>query len=60
MSPVGVGYAVQRGEVIAREHSYQLIPGVMCFLEGVSHPDRKPGEDCSPRGRLCLSPPCVR
>jgi putative transposase len=26
MSPAGVGYAVQRGEVIAREHSYQLIP----------------------------------
>jgi putative transposase len=26
MSPAGVGYAVQRGEVIARKHSYQLIP----------------------------------
>jgi REP element-mobilizing transposase RayT len=26
MSPAGGGYAVQRGEVIAREHSYQLIP----------------------------------
>jgi putative transposase len=25
MSPMGVGYAVQRGEVIAREHGYQLI-----------------------------------
>ena len=26
MSPAGVGYAVQRGEVMARERGYQLIP----------------------------------
>jgi hypothetical protein len=26
MSPARVGYAVQRGEVIAQENGYQLIP----------------------------------
>jgi putative transposase len=26
MSPAGVGYAVQRGEAIAQENGYQLIP----------------------------------
>jgi hypothetical protein len=26
MSPAGVGYAVQRGEAIAQEKGYQLIP----------------------------------
>jgi putative transposase len=26
MTPAGVGYAVQRDEVIPREHSYRLIP----------------------------------
>ena len=26
MSPAGVGYAVQRGEAIAQENGYELIP----------------------------------